>query len=163
MPAPPPNVNVTAPEPDPKLTTRQRYANHSTDPYCHSCHQLMDPIGLGFENYDPLGRFRSQENGIEVDPSGSIVSTRDSDGTFNGLFGLVDKLTASAQVSDCIAATWFTYALSRDAGAADVCSLATLTEQFRGSGHDMRDLLVKLTVSDAFRFRPVVAVEASCQ
>jgi len=163
MPAPPPTVNVMAPEPDPKLTTRQRYAAHSTDPYCHTCHQLMDPIGLGFENYDTVGRFRSQENGQPVDASGHIINTRDSDGDFNGLFGLVDKLTASAQVSDCVAATWFTYALSRDAGAADVCSLATLAASFQGSGHDMRDLLVKLTVTDAFRYRPVVAVEASCQ
>jgi len=163
MPAPPPNVNVMAPEPDPKLTTRQRYANHSTDPYCHSCHQLMDPIGLGFENYDPVGRFRSQENGQTVDASGSIVNTRDSDGDFKGLFGLVDKLTASDQVSDCVAATWFTYALSREAGANDVCSLATLSQGFKATSHDMRDLLVKLTVTDAFRYRPVVAVEASCQ
>ncbi len=163
MPAPPPNVNVIAPEPDPKLTTRQRYANHSTDPYCHTCHQLMDPIGLGFENYDPVGRYRSQENGQPVDATGKIVNTRDADGDFNGLFGLVDKLTASEQVSDCVAATWFTYALSRASSSDDVCSLATLAEGFRGSGQDMRDLLVKLTVTDAFRYRPVVAVEASCQ
>ena len=46
---------AVAPDLDPSLTTRQRFAAHTTQASCAACHKLMDPIGLGFENYDGVG------------------------------------------------------------------------------------------------------------
>ena len=61
MPAPPPEVDITVPEPIPGSTTKELFAQHSEDPACSGCHRLMDPLGFGFENYDAIGRWRTEE------------------------------------------------------------------------------------------------------
>jgi hypothetical protein len=53
--APPANAGAV-PEVDPESTTRQRFEQHSSDGTCASCHQHIDPIGFGFEHFDPAGR-----------------------------------------------------------------------------------------------------------
>src|SRR5207247_1055730 len=64
-PPPPPNVPpLTEENPVGKvLTMRERMAQHRTNPACSSCHQLMDPIGLSFENFDAIGRWRTRGDG----------------------------------------------------------------------------------------------------
>ena len=74
-PPPPPSV-AQLPEQDKGssagLSLRQMMERHRTDPVCASCHTRMDPIGFGFENYDALGRWRSDDGGKMLDVSGSL-------------------------------------------------------------------------------------------
>ncbi|RYE90212.1 MAG: DUF1592 domain-containing protein, partial [Myxococcales bacterium] len=73
VPDPPVNVNTALPEPTPELATlRQRITSHLTVDSCAGCHLLMDPLGLGLEQFDGLGRFRTLENGAVIDPSGDV-------------------------------------------------------------------------------------------
>jgi len=71
-PVPPPNVpplkeNVRNEKP---MTVRERMEEHRQNEPCHSCHQLMDPIGLSLENYDAIGQWRAKDAGLPVDSSG---------------------------------------------------------------------------------------------
>ncbi len=160
-PSPPPDVDVEVPKPDPKLTTRERFAKHQAEPYCAGCHKLMDPIGLGFENYDPIGRFRTTENGKAVDARGEIVASADVDGPFTGAIELSSKLAKSGQVRQCLTETWLAYAtatLTADLG----CTVARLTVDFNTAGTDFRKLIVAITRSDAFRNRRALSKEV-CQ
>lgn len=84
LPDPPANVNNTPPEPDPNATTRQRFEQHRADPSCAGCHQLLDPIGVGFENYDAIGRYRTSENDLPIDARGELVSAGNASGAFTG-------------------------------------------------------------------------------
>jgi hypothetical protein len=59
---------------------RERLAQHMTDPACAGCHKLMDPIGLGLENYDGIGVFRTVENGVVLDTSETIDDLGEFDG-----------------------------------------------------------------------------------
>ena len=70
---PPPKVVPKAPEPAATSTSRERFAQHSSDPACAGCHKLIDPLGFGLENYDAIGRYRENENGKPVDASGVIT------------------------------------------------------------------------------------------
>ena len=58
---------VKPPDPGSAPTARERYARHSEDPVCSGCHSMMDPVGLAFENYDPVGLWRDTENGVTID------------------------------------------------------------------------------------------------
>ncbi len=74
-PAPPPpavpQLKEAAARPGVKaLSMRERVAEHRANPACAGCHNLMDPIGFAFENYDAVGRWRTSENGVPVDASG---------------------------------------------------------------------------------------------
>ncbi len=55
-------------------TLRQRMEQHRKDPICSSCHQRMDPIGFGMEQFDGIGAWRERDGGAEIDPAGELVS-----------------------------------------------------------------------------------------
>lgn len=153
IPPPPPNVMVKAPEPDANSTARQRFAQHSADPTCKGCHTLMDPIGFGFESYDGMGRFRTAENQVPIDASGELVGT-DVDGHFNGVSELAARLAQSQNVASCYATQWFRFAYGRGESEADACSLDKLRSRLRESNGNIKELLVALTQTDAFLYRP---------
>jgi hypothetical protein len=152
MPMPPPDAMITVPTPDPNSTARERFAEHSKNSACRGCHELMDPIGFGFESYDAVGRFREEENGAPVDASGSIVQS-DINGEFDGAVELAHKLTGSEDVRACYATQWFRYASGRGETHADDCSMAALRERFKAAGGNIQELLVALTQTDAFLYR----------
>ena len=72
LPPPPANLDTSPPATDATGTTREKYEVHSTLPECASCHDLIDPIGFGFEHYDHLGRWRDTEDGHPIDASGFV-------------------------------------------------------------------------------------------
>jgi hypothetical protein len=147
---PPPDADVTPPEPDPNASTRERFEQHRADPQCAGCHGLIDPLGFGFENYDGIGAFRTMEAGKPIDASGQITGT-DIDGGFVGAAELSKKLATSPQVRACLAQHWFNYALGRTKGDADACSMNALAQAFAQS-NNIRDLLQALVTTDAFRY-----------
>jgi hypothetical protein len=154
-PPPPPNVMAVAPDLDPTLTTRQRFAAHATQASCAACHKLMDPIGLGFENYDGVGQYRALENGRPVDASGTLYGT-DVDGAFNGVPELLDHLKESQEVRDCVVTQWFRFSYGRTETDDDACTLRSLQDQFDASGSNIQKLLVSLSQTDAFLYRQAV-------
>jgi hypothetical protein len=157
MPPQPPGLMVTPPEVDPRRPTRERFAQHASDPQCAGCHLLMDPIGFGFERYDGLGRFRSSDGGAAVDDRGEVTAADGSGFSFRGARELGEKLAASAQVQQCLATQWYRFAFGRLEGPGDQCSLREVQAAFAGSPGvqgDLGELLVALTRSEAFRHRP---------
>ena len=155
LPSPPPNVNSTPPEPDPTATTRQRFEQHRADPSCAACHRLIDPIGVGFESYDAIGRFRSTENGTAIDATGELADAGDASGNFDGAVQLGQRLASSTALRDCVQKQWFRFSLGRFEGADDTCTLASVGAAFEASGYDMKQLLLSLVTSNAFRYRKV--------
>jgi hypothetical protein len=152
LPQPPANAADNPPGLDPRLSTRERFEKHRSDPACSGCHQLMDPIGVGFEAYDGIGRYREVEpNGARVDTVGELIGTRDVDGRFRGAVELARRLAGSAAVHECVATKWLRYALGRLETADDDCTRAELAGVLAASGQDLRQLVVALTRTDAFR------------
>ena len=153
LPAPPANLVIVVPQVTPGSTTRQRFAMHESQATCAACHKLMDGMGLGFENYDPLGRWRTLDQGLPIDASGTIISTDDMNGDFVGGVQLATKIAGSNQVRQCLVRQWFRFANGRSEIPADECTLESLYGQFDTEGHDMRQLLGNLAMSDAFRYK----------
>ena len=152
VPPPPMNVNTTPPAPTPATSTRQRFAQHSSDPTCATCHQLMDPIGLGLENFDAIGAYRTMDGLGPVDATGNIVAAGgDLVGSFNGALELVNKLAQSQDVSDCFASQWFRFSMGRMESVDDSCSMQDIQDAFHASGGNIRDLLARIAVSPSFR------------
>jgi hypothetical protein len=158
VPPPPPNVNAIAPDPDPTATTRERFRQHTEQPACSSCHRLIDGIGFGFERYDQLGRYRETENELEVDESGDVVDTQDAalNGPFLGAAELSARIADSSIARDCLATHWYRYSFGRQEAPEDSCSLDQLKERFAGAGGNLKELLVGLTLTDAFLYRPAI-------
>jgi hypothetical protein len=155
LPSPPANV-PQAPEITPGASTRDRLKQHETNATCQACHTLMDPIGLGFEHYDAIGRYRTMDGGKPVDATGALTGT-DVDGPFDGVGQLGAKLSTSANVESCVATQWFRYAIGRGEQAADSCSLQALTQTFHAAGADLRTLPAAIVQTPAFLYRRPLA------
>ena len=66
--SPPQGVELQIPE-NPSMTERQRIEAGTSQPRCQGCHKSINPFGFMQENYDPIGRFRTSDNGKPVDAS----------------------------------------------------------------------------------------------
>jgi hypothetical protein len=140
-PPPPPDLVITPPTVDPRLSTRQRFQQHTADPFCAGCHTLMDPIGFSFEHFDATGHWRDVDGGLPVDATGSLGGT-DVDGDLDGVASLAARLVKSEEVRGCVATQWFRWTFGRtEQTADDLCTISTLTSALTSAGGDMRSLI----------------------
>ncbi len=149
LPPPPPDVMFNVADPAPGLSTRERFARHSTDPSCAGCHHLMDPIGFGLEGYDPIGRFRETEEGVEVDTRGELLDT-DVDGAFDGAIELSEKLAGSEQAHQCVARQLFRYAVGRTERTSESCVLDGIYDVASRNGWSIPEMMVAVTQTPSF-------------
>ena len=133
-------------------TNREKYAIHQQSEACASCHVSIDGLGLTFEHYDALGRWRDTDNGYPVDASGQLLST-DQDGPVGDAVELMHKLGSSRVVHDCYTKQWFRYAFGRNETGADLPVLEALQEEFWRSEGNVLDLVVDIAASYSFRHR----------
>jgi hypothetical protein len=153
LPPPPPDVNNTLPQADPKVSTRERFEDHRLDFGCAKCHKLIDPLGIPFENYDGIGAWRTTDGPAPVDPSSEIDGTVASNGPVKDALELTRKLAGSNEVRDCLALQWFRYAIGRDEQPADDASLAQVRRAFRESGYKVPALVAAIALTDSFRYQ----------
>jgi hypothetical protein len=107
---------------------------------------LMDPIGLGLESYDGIGRFRTQENGVPIEASGQLI-----DGSsFNGVEELSAHLIEDRRFARCFVERVYTFALGRGPQEADDCHLKALRDRFIENQLQIKDLLLDMIASPAF-------------
>jgi hypothetical protein len=152
IPPPPAGIDTTI-EISPTETRRMAWEQHRTNPACAACHQLMDPIGYAFENFDALGRFQVTDNGLPVDASGQLLQLDDLDRTFVGVGELSALLSDSVTVDQCVAKTWLGYALQRQPEDGDDCAVRQAYARFSQHDFDLGELCVALAMSSQFRFR----------
>jgi hypothetical protein len=156
QPDPPPGVDFTLP---PLMgtvkTTRDQVTLKTSARDCAGCHVNINAKGFAFEHYDALGQWRTQENGVNVDSTGSIVlSGKTVD--FTDAIGLIDAIAASDEARGSYAKNWFRYASQRADGDNDVCELKTLTDGLADPQRPVRELLVDLALLPSFTLRPEV-------
>jgi hypothetical protein len=149
IPAPPADAKIEPPTITPGTTARQRYTQHRTDPTCATCHNVMDPIGLAFEHYDGIGRWRDKEGTLDIDVSGALTGT-DVDGPFNGAVELAQKLAGSRDTAACAVRQMFRFAFGRFENAEDEPTIANLANGFVSDKRQMVGLAVAVTQTPAF-------------
>lgn len=155
VPAPPPDAPMTPPSTPGLRTTRERFEAHTTDDRCAACHRAIDPIGFGFEAYDPIGRFRDEENGATVDASGEL-DLDDRTIVFDGAEELVQALASSPTVRRCFATQVFRFTIGRKESRADAAMIDALAGEFERQGRTIVPLVRAVVLADPFvrRFEP---------
>ena len=146
-PPPPPDVPALPPTIT-EGTMRERMAEHRKNPVCATCHKLMDPIGLAFEHFDGIGRYRSTDNGLPIDAAGQINTT-----SFDGAGSLATLLKGDERVASCMTKKVFSYALGRSPRDYDSDRLSGLTADFAKGGYRMKTILNAVTHNGAFLLR----------
>jgi hypothetical protein len=155
-PPPPPNV--------PKLdetkvaatpaTLREQLAQHRDNPACASCHSRIDPLGFALENFDVLGRWRTEVAGKPIDARGEL-----SDGTaFEGpdqlkaaLMGRKDLFIRNL-VNKVLG-----YALGRGLTLQDSCTVDSIVAEVERNNYRAQALINAVVMSVPFRYQEAAA------
>ena len=157
-PPPPPMVPELAEEEQVVLsgTLRQRMEQHRKDPNCASCHQRMDPLGFGLENFNAIGAFRTQDGKFPLDTSGTLP-----DGSsFNGPKELKAMLaTRKDDFARCLAEKLLTYALGRGLEYYDKQAVDRIVRETAADGYKFSRLVLAIVGSEPFQKRRGNGVE----
>jgi hypothetical protein len=132
-------------------TLRQRMEQHRADPSCASCHRTMDALGFALENYDAIGRWRSEDDGIEIDATGELP-----DGTkFTGAVGLQHALENAfrEQFLQCFTEKLLIYALGRGLEYYDLCTVDAIIREASQSDFRVSSFILGVAESVPFRQR----------
>jgi Protein of unknown function (DUF1588)/Protein of unknown function (DUF1585) len=159
-PPPPPNVppldekNAAA---SPQ-SIRELLEQHRANATCASCHNFIDPIGFGLENYDLLGRWRTEDGGKPIDTTGELP-----DGTkFDGPQELKQVLVARKdEFVKHLTRKMLGFALGRGLTLEDHCTVEEIAKKVREGGYRSHVLVAEIVCSVPFRYRAGEMAKAS--
>ena len=153
-PVPPPNVPTLEENEGgrPARSMRERLADHRANPVCAACHDIMDPLGLGLESFDGIGRYREKEPGGEIDSSGQMV-----DGTqFDGPAELRAILTREPErFVGVMTEKLLVYALGRGLEPEDMPTVRAIVAAAADEDYRFSALIRSIANSAPFRLRTV--------
>jgi hypothetical protein len=158
-PPPPANVKPIEPTPstEPKATLRIKLEAHKSDASCAACHRKIDPLGLAFDNYDAIGRWRTEEvvsdgNGDnpKVDASGEMPDGRkfrDAEEFKSLMLADLDKFNYAFVEKLAV------FALRRTTSLDDRAELAKIAAKSKAADYRLAEIVEALVLSDLFQKR----------
>lgn len=162
---PPPPADIPrldpAPEPVPQ-SLRERLEAHVKDKACSYCHVLMDPMGLGLEEFDHVGRYRkTYSDGTLIDASGGVPEHAKIDPNgpapplkpFVGEPELTRLLARDQRFLDCASRQALSYALGKVLGEDEMPGLKRIRASWAQQGSTLRGLIKRVVLDDTFRTR----------
>ncbi|MGH9721510.1 MAG: DUF1592 domain-containing protein, partial [Bryobacteraceae bacterium] len=151
VPAPPPDVPPleTAARSEKGLSIKQILSRHQSDPSCSACHNLMDPIGYGLENFDWMGRWRDRDARDQpVDASGALPGGE----KFNGPVELRQVLlNRKSDFLRQLTGRLLGFALGRSLQDGDQCTVQKLVDALEKDNYRARTLIREIVLSVPFR------------
>ena len=153
IPSPPPSLNVVPPPRNPQATTRERFSTHSNSDACAICHIRIDGAGFGFEDMDPIGRFRSLDAGRPVDAAGVLVSQDGQRSSFRGTLELSRIAAKSPDAQRCFVKQAQRFVTGRHENASDSCTIQALESDFAGQEFNLKKLFLSLPLHESFTKR----------
>lgn len=134
------------------LTLRQQLELHRADPGCASCHKVLDPIGLGLENFDAIGRWRTMDGKSDIDSQGELADGR----RFNGPRELLQHLKADRdKIAKHFASKLLTYALGRGLTRSDQCAVEAIVAYAKERNYKVSEFIYAVVTSKPFLYKAV--------
>jgi hypothetical protein len=154
-PPPPAGANIAGLDMGPAQSVRAKLEQHRAKEPCHSCHSLMDPIGLAFENFDGVGAYRTSDQYGAIDATGTLDTAKGSV-SFNGPDQLVPIVSSDARLLPCTATKVLTYAIGRGFTNDDGPAITSVLTAADKSAQGIRGLIGSVALSESFRSRRAV-------
>jgi hypothetical protein len=151
-PEPPANVPLleATQKEAPNLSLRQQLEIHRKDPVCAACHQQMDTLGFGFENFNAVGRWREADAGRPIDASGELPDGR----KFSAAAELIDILaTQKRDFARVLAEKMLTFALGRGLIYTDQCAINEIVDRVERDEYRFSALVLGIVESRPFLYR----------
>ena len=148
-------ITVDAQIPDDETKTlRERFAVVRQE-YCWRCHRKMNPLGMPFEAYNHVGRYREKEKGRPVDTSGELHFSggEDINGDVSDVREMMERLAGSERVRQSFLRHMFRFWMGRNEALRDSKTLIAMDRTYLETGGSFKETLVTLLTSDSFLYR----------
>jgi hypothetical protein len=129
---------------------RKQMEQHRNNPSCSSCHNRMDTLGFGLENYDAIGRWRAKDGKFDIDVAGAFPSGKAFDTPAQMRTLLRDELPEFAR---CLTEKMLTYALGRGLEKYDRKTVESITRKLEADGYPFQSLVFEIARSLPFQSR----------
>ena len=152
-PPPPPPPDVPALEEEAvgsAASLREQMEQHRSNAVCASCHARMDALGFALENYDGIGRWRTTDGDLPIDPSGVLPNGVTLNGPVELRAVLKDDLSEFAR---SVTEKTLIYALGRGLERFDRITVSRILDRVGAAGNGFRDLVHEVIRSPAFQMR----------
>ncbi|HET9958589.1 MAG TPA: DUF1588 domain-containing protein [Polyangiaceae bacterium] len=154
--SPPPNVDISI-SPSAGKTERERIENGTAKAPCNGCHGVINPFGFMQENFDAIGRWRTSDEGVPIDPHIEVNFLDEGPFTANTPVEALRTFTRSWRFQQCFARQLFRFYSGRDETAGDDPLLRQMFLEFANdNGQDIVRMLHTLASSSAFSRRSEV-------
>lgn len=131
------------------LTTRERIALQTKPEACQSCHAMINPLGFTLENFDAVGRFRSEDAGRPIDPTGLYRRRNGQVVKFQGVRDLANFLANSPETHSAFAEQLFHYMIKQPIRAYGLDTLPNLSNLFAKHDFNIRQLAIEIATTAA--------------
>jgi hypothetical protein len=148
---PPEAVAPLAPDLHPDLTTRQRVVTQTSPQACQMCHAMINPLGFALENFDAVGRYRTEENGKPVDATGGYTTRAGEERKFAGPRELADFLASSDEAHAAFVEQLFHYLVQQPIRAYGNQTLPDLKKAFVQEKFNIRAAMVEIMAASALK------------
>ena len=133
-----------------KLSFRQKLEKHRNNKACASCHAMMDPLGFAMENFDVVGRWRTEDHGLPID---SKTNWRGSQiNNFDDLYKLITVKYRREFIS-CFTEKLMTFALGRGLEIEDRITVMNIVNKTDHPDSRLQDIFIGLIESTPFQYR----------
>jgi cytochrome c553 len=146
---PPEAVAPLAADLHPDLTTRQRVTIQTKPEACQSCHAMINSLGFTLENFDAIGRYRSEEKGRPIDASGTYETRGGESISLDGVQSLARFLAASEETHTAFVQQLFHNLIKQPIRAFGYQALPTLRKSFESNDYSIRKLIVEIMAASA--------------
>jgi hypothetical protein len=151
-PPPPPNVPALEEAHDgagPK-SVRERLTQHRANAVCASCHSRIDPLGFALENFDPIGRWRTEDGGKPVDSSGELTDGTKFEGPDQLKAALLERKDLFIRN---LTSKMLGYALGRGLTLKDSCTVDSIVAQLKENDYKAQTLIQAIAKSMPFQYQ----------
>ncbi|MEE2756581.1 MAG: DUF1592 domain-containing protein [Myxococcota bacterium] len=156
-PPPPPSVEGLIEDVDQNAPLRTRLEQHRADPACAACHQHMDAVGFGLEQFDAVGAFRTEDQGVSIDPAGLLLG----EDTFETAVEMAQSIRARPELGPCMLNKVITYALGRGLADEESCLFDEVEAQVTEMDYRPDAIVDAIVTSPLFTIKGVSQMDSN--
>ena len=161
IPPPPQDATEREPEYPENSTNRETSEIRRSLVECARCHDSIDPLGLSFEHFDAIGKYRTRwPEDVDIDASGALPGFVNDGAAIDHVQDMARQLVESDLVQECVSRQWFRFTFGRQEEGIDGCTIGEMQTSWENQEFRIRDLMLSVVSSAAFRERVISGDES---